>query len=209
MRINAKAGTQHATTEGGHPGEGLAVFFSQNPADVGRYRFSVSAITDQGTLLVGTFYSSPPSATSPTGQLTRMLAGAVIPGATGWAVDVACMNPATAGDETADIILVSSKCCTGPIGVSRVNQRYLYYAGSAIPGPTTIQILAGQVIKSWAATAPGAIGAVTLNFVSTGNTIIVPAGLSVSAEPGNQFLGNSQSITFTNVDYFIEILESA
>lgn len=206
FRVRATAGTQHATFDGKEAGEGLAIFLSQKPTAVSRYRFSVKAITDQGTLQVGEIYSSPPTATNPPGPPSRMIAGAVCPGATSWAVDVTCAD-ASPADEGATVVLTSSKCCTSPIGVSRVQERYLYVSNSVTGGSQTFPIPPGRRLKSWSAVASGVgDGAVTLSN-NTGTPITVSAGYSVSGEPGN-FIG-LESITFANVVFFIEYEESA
>jgi len=48
--------------------------------------------------------------------------------------------------ETAEVVLSSSRCFTAPIGVTRVNERYTYRASN---GTATLQVLAGQTLKSW------------------------------------------------------------
>jgi len=205
MRINSKLGVQHAAFDGKDAGEGLAIFFSQEATALSRYRFLVKAETDQGNLQVGSFYSSPPQATSPNGQLTRMLASAVCPGARSWTVDVSCAD-AEITPETADIVLVSSKCCTAPVGVTRVAERYIAHADTAIGGTIVITVPPGRTVKSFSALASGGVdGSVVLNGLTT---IIVPAGFSSNAEPGAPFIGVKQ-MTFNDVVFFIEYLESA
>ena len=207
MRINSKLGTQHATYDGQDAGEGLAIFFSQGPEDVSRFRFQVKAITSEGTLQVGQFFSSPPNATSPTGPLTRMLAAAVCPGAKSWAVDITCEDSSVT-PETAEVRLVSSKCCTAPVGVTRVGERYLYVAGNVLGGTTTFQIPIGRKLTSWGVVASGVgNGSVQLS-ANTADIITVPNGFTAGAEPKAQFDGR-ESITFTNVTYFAEFLEGA
>lgn len=211
MRINSRAGTQYASFDGSEAGEGLAIFFSQSATDVGRYRFVVKAINSQQTMQVGIFYSSPPVATTPNGGLTRMLAGAVCPGVESWCVEITCMNTDEASDETADVTLLSSKCCTSPVGVTRAAERYFYNAGDATGGVATINNAPGRVVKSWSAIAGGTAGSVVISNVDSGNTITVPANTSVQAEPGVQFLDNMLGtlFTFNNVAFFVEFLESA
>ena len=208
MRINSLAGTQRGTFDGGKAGEGLSIFFSQQATDDVRYRFLISAITDQGTMQVGEFFSSPPNATDPIGQLTRMLAGAVCPGANSWAVDVSAVEQEEANpEEVAELILSSSRCCTAPIGVTRVGERYIYIAGDSLGGGTNgIPVAAGRTISSWGALASaGTDGSVT---VGAGPTILVPAGFSVNSQPKVPLTGNTV-IAFFNVAYFLELLESA
>lgn len=207
MRINSKLGVQHATYDSETAGEGLAIFFSQNAGDVSRYRFQVKAITDQGTLQVGQFFVSPPGATTPTGPLTRMVAGAVCPGAKSWAVEISCADTEIT-PETANVTLTSSKCCTAPVGVSRVGERYFYLAGNVLGGAVTLPIALGRKLTSWAvAASSGTNGAVQLS-ANNASIVTVPAGFTASAEPKAQFDG-AETITFTNVTYFAEFLESA
>jgi hypothetical protein len=205
MRINSKLGVQHATFDGKGAGEGLAIFFSQGALDVSRYRFLVKAITDEGTFQVGSFFSSPPIATTPNGQLTRMLASAVCPGATGWAVDISCADLEIA-PETADVHLVSSKCCTAPVGVTRVGQRYSSLGGNSLGGADTVIVPAGRTVTGVSAIAPAGAGAIDLG---TGAALIsIPTGFTANAEPQAPFIGYHTMI-LTNVEYFIEYLESA
>jgi hypothetical protein len=202
MRINSKAGVQHATFDGEFAGEGLTIFLSQNAGSNSRYRFQVSAITDQGTLQVGVLYSSPPNATVPTGPLTRAIATAVCPGAKGWAVDIVSANSSPEVDDTSNVILISSKCCTSPVGVTRIAERYVYVAGTVT---TSFPVPAGKTVKSFAAIAGAIDGTVE---IGPGDLINVPAGTSVQGTPGAAFIGVTQ-IAFTNVSYFVEFLESA
>lgn len=199
-RLYAEGNTQEFAYDGGDAGEGLAIFLGENFDSTARYEFLVEAITDQGKLQVGRFSTSPPGATTPAGSPTRMVAGAVCPGAKGWAVSV---TPTNKQDQTAELILASSRCCTSPIGVSRVAERYIYISGpSAIS--TVYNVLPGQKILSWSALAT-ADGSVALG---TGSPIVVPAGASVSGEPMSGLL-MIESFTFVNCDWFIELLESA
>jgi len=57
-----------------------------------RYRFLVKAMIGEGIYQVGIFYSSPPNIGGASGPLTRMIGGAVCPGATSWAVDVSAVD---------------------------------------------------------------------------------------------------------------------
>lgn len=208
MKLQAKAGAQFAALDDETAGEGLAIFFSQGLADIDRWKIEVYAKLSTGQeLLVGFFFVSPPSATTPKGPPTRQVAAAVCPGAKSWSVVVSpVVGSQAASTETADITLISSKCCTAPVGVTRVNERYIYRAGSAIPGPVALTIEAGKTIKSWSAIAAGT-GAGSIQL-GTGNTIPLPNGDSVSADPNIQ-LPDTDTLTFTNVDYFVEMLESA
>ncbi len=205
MDINSKLQQlQEATFDGKDAGEGLAVFFTQDSSCVCRYRFLVKAITSQGVYDVGEFYSSPPAATTRHGRLTRMIAAAVCPGVQGWAVQVSAV-PDSEGlipEEVAEIILASSKCCTAPVGVTRVGERYRYAAGA---GTTTFRVAPGQRVTGIGATGLAGDGTIT---VAGGNTIVVPAGIGVSLEPNASIAPNS-AIVLTNVDWLIEYLESA
>lgn len=203
LRIRSKGGTQFGAFDG-DGGEGLAIFLTQKNTDVSRYRFNVIAKTSQGPLEVGVFFSSPPTCILPTGSPTRMVAGAVCPGAESWDVYVTCadQNPA---DETALVVLTSSKCCTSPIGVTRVSERYAYFAGKT-PALSTFNVLPGMRILSWSAVASqGVDGSVDLG---ASPVIIVPSGFSVSGTPG-QGLFDTEAFSFTNCEWFIEYLESA
>jgi len=189
--------------DGAEAGEGLAIFFSQGPVDVGRYRFLVRAITSQGTYDMGEFYTSPPGATAIPGRLTRMVAGAVCPGATSWNVHVSCVpSPETPADETAEVTLTSSKCCTAPIGVTRVAERYAYHAGS---GTSTFTVRAGMRVTGIAVVGLTGGGTIT---IAGGDAITVPVGVGMNLEPGGVIAPNS-AIVLTNVDWVIEYLESA
>lgn len=198
-------------------GEGLAVFFGQNGDSVARYRFLVKAKTDQGVFDVGEFFSSPPLSTSSNpGRLTRMIAGAVCPGATSWTVEVSCVPEyqdaelVTPEDDTAEIILTSSKCCTAPIGVTRVAERYLFATGNSFGGTQDFIVLAGRKVMGIAAyglPGGGTIAISGITGVITG-TITVPDGVSVNLEPGASIAPNSL-ITLGNVDWVVEYLESA
>ncbi len=187
-------------------GESLSIFLSQQNDALARLRFEVYAILSSGgDLLVGSFFTSPPQATDPQGPPTRMVAYAVCPGAIGWVVYSSLAEPTVnkPGSESYGVDLGSSKGYSAPCGVYRVGQRYSYYAGATTD--TSYTVVPGQKILSWSATAPSADGTVVLG---TGRTIQVPKGQSVQAEPGSGLL-MSESFIFTNVDWFIEFLESA
>lgn len=202
MRINSKLGVQHVTFDGKDAGEGLAIFLSQNANSVARYRFLVKAMIGQGVYQVGTFYSSPPTAISPGGELTRMVAAAVCPGATSWAVDVSCADLDITA-ETAELILSSSRCFTSPVGVSRVSERYNYHSGS---GTQNLNLLPGQTVSGIGAI--GLTGGGTV-VIDGGNTITVPAGVGLSLEPRALVHSAIPAIAFVNVDWVVEFLESA
>jgi hypothetical protein len=206
MRINSKLGTQHAALDDTDAGEGLSIFFSQDGPSVCRYRFVVKARIDEGLYDMGEFYSSPPLSTALNpGRLSRMIAGAVCPGATGWSVEVSAVPIAgEIAPETADIILASSRCCTGPVGTTRVNERYRYLTDQTAV-PQNVTILAGQKVTGIAAIGLTGGGTVEIN---SGPTVTVPEGISFNFEPGASIPPNSV-IAFDNVDWVIELLESA
>lgn len=203
MRINSRAGTQEVAFDDVDAGEGLAVFFSQNGESTARYRFLVKAIIDTGVYDVGEFYSSPPLATVIPGRLSRMIAGAVCPGATSWRVSVSAVRDSEGQipEDTADIILASTRCFA-QMGVTRVAERY-NYAASNTTGTFTVQ--AGMRITGIAAYGLG-VGATVV--IAGGNTITVPTGVSIALEPGVSIPPNS-NISITNCDWVIEYVESA
>jgi len=215
MKVQAKAGTSFARLDDGNAGEGLAIFFSQSESDEVRWRFDVYAKVDTGAeLLVGWFYVSPPSATDPVGPLTRQVGAAVCPGAITWSVAVSpALGSQSANPESNDIALVSSKCCTAPVGVTRVGERYGYLADTA-PGitQTILTILPGRTITSIAAVGLALGGTIQING---GPTITIPAGSGFSLEPKaliqklDGAVNPSPTIAFNNVNWTIEYLESA
>jgi len=202
--INSKGGTQELSFDGESAGEGLAIYLSQQQADVGRWRFQVYALTDQGPLYVGEIYSSPPGAVAqPPSALTRLIATAVVPGTRSWQVLVSCIGaPDIPRDESADVILSSSKCYMAPAGLSRVGQRYKYSSNS---GTQNFTVLPGMVVTGIAALGLGGGGQVTVNLM---DTITVPASFSIALAPEAPIAPNSV-IAFTNVDWIVEYLESA
>lgn len=205
MKVQAKTGTTAARLDDSDSGEGLAIFFSQAKADTVRWRFDVYAKVDTGAeLLVGFFYVSPPSVTTPTGEVTRQVGAAVCPGAKSWTVMVSpALGSQAVSNECADINLVSSKCCTAPVGVSRVGERYSYIASDVSPSFHTV--LAGQVITRISAHG---VGAGTIQIGSAGPLIRVANGADVVLEPKAPIQPGTP-ITFTLVTYLIEYLESA
>lgn len=202
MRINSKLRTQYAALDDSDAGEGLAIFLSQDGPAVCRYRIVVKARIDQGTYDVGEIYTSPPLATTPPGRLSRMVAGAVCPGATAWSVEVTAIPiDGEIEPETCDIVLSSSRCFA-QLGVNRVAERYNYEAGS---GTANFTVLAGMKVTGIAAI--GQTGGGTI-VIAGGDTIVVPDGISANLEPGESLSPNSV-IAFTDVDWVIEYLESA
>lgn len=193
--------TQYDSEEAG---ESLAIFLSQDPSDVARYRFDVYAILSQGgNMQIGTFFTSPPTATDPLGNPTRLVAYGSCPGAIGWTVRHRLAEVGSANGESYGVDLSSSRGIVSPAGVTRVNERYVYASGQTTDTGFTIN--PGQKVISWSAVAPSANGTVQLG---TGQVIQVPAGTSVQGEPGDTFL-DAEAFVFSNVDWFIEILESA
>lgn len=203
MRINSLAGVQRAAFDDADAGEGVAIFFSQNGDSVCRYRVLVQAMIDEGVYDMGEFYISPPLATARPGRLSRMVAGAVCPGATSWAVEVSAVEAdVPIPPETAEVILASSKCCTSPIGVTRVGERYNY---KALNGTGNFVVQPGMVVTGIATT--GLSGGGTWS-IAGGDSIAVPAGSSVNLAPEVP-LSPGSFIAFVNVDWVIEYLESA
>jgi hypothetical protein len=200
-RVNSKITIpQRFVFDGAEAGEGLAVFFSQNGRSATRWRCLVKAMIGEGVYDVGEFYISPPQATTIPGRLSRMVAGAICPGATSWSVEFSAVP--VSGEvpaETSDIILASSRCLGTP-GVNRVGERYAYHAG--VNGNFTV--LAGMKITGISALSTGA-GTVV---IAGGDTITIPSGSSANLAPEGSIPPNSL-ITFTNVDWLIEYLESA
>lgn len=205
MKIQAKAGPQFAAYDDESAGEGLAIFLSQRAQDTVRWRIEVYAILNHAELLVGVFYTSPPLATNPNGSPTRMVAGAVCPGAISWKVMVSAAEGwQNAPQETADLTLASSRCCTAPIGVTRVGERYAFATGAG--SGSTLTLKPGQTVKSLSAIATTGAASVQIGF--TGGTIIIPNGVRVEFGPMPN-LAPEALITFANVDWVVEFLESA
>lgn len=206
MRINSKSGTQYATFDGSAAGEGLAIFLSQNGDSAVRYRFLVKAMIGEGVYDIGEFYSSPPLSTAIPGRLSRMIAGAVCPGTTSWGVQISAVPDVNNNipAETAEIILASSRCCTSPIGVSRVSERYQYAAGST--GATdNFLVLAGMKITG--ISAIGLIGGGTV-VIGSDNTITVAEGVGINLAPEASISPNT-TILLSDVSWVIEYVESA
>ena len=207
MKIQAKAPNNIAFLEDSDSGEGLAVFFSQGVNDTQRWRLDILARLDTGAdILVGIVYVSPPTATNPSGVPTRQVAAAICPGAKSWSVITkpSLLTGQEATSECAQIELASSPCCTSPVGVNRVNERYGYASGNAGGGSSIYQVLPGQTITRIEAhgTAAGSI------LFSGGNTIVVANGQVVVLEP-KALIEPNTNITFTNVSFLIEYKESA
>ncbi len=207
MKVQAKAGAQFCALDDSTAGEGLAIFFSQGLADETRWKFEVYAHLDTGQdLLVGSFFVSPPSATTPSGPPTRQVGAAVCPGAVTWQVIVSpAAGAQSATQESADVTLISSKCCTAPVGVSRVGERYTYH--SANGGIVNITVPPGRTVTGIAALGLSGGGSMSIN---SGNLIVVPEGISINLEPKAaipQLPG--PVISFSNVDFVVEYLESA
>lgn len=202
-RFNSQIGVQHFAYDAADAAEGLAIFFSQNGDATARFRFLVKAILDQGEIQVGEFYSSPPSSAAPLGALSRMIAGAVCPGARSWAVDVSCVGSPTIPNETQEVILASSRCYA-EVGIQRVGERY-NYAANAGAGSFTFTVLAGMKVTGIAAIGLTGGGSI---IIGGGATITVPAGISANPEPRAPIAPNT-NIVFNNVDWVVEYLESA
>jgi hypothetical protein len=205
MKILAGSKGQWCTLDDSDAGEGLAIFFGQSSKDIQYWKLDVYATIDAGSnLLVGTIFVSPPTATSPAGPPTRQVGLAVCPGAKSWAVYASPVLATPAGqftNESANIELVSSPCCTAPAGVSRVGQRYGVVAGTV--AAAVIDILPGQVVTRISATGTGA-GSVQFQGEPA---IPVALNYTLILEPKAQI--PAKTITFANVSYVIEFLESA
>lgn len=209
MKLQAKAGSQFAALDDSDAGEGLAIFFSQSDTDTTRWRLEVSATLDNGAeKLVGFFYVSPPNATTPLGTLTRQVAAAVCPGAKSWSV--MCRpsgGPIAAAEQTADIELASSKCCTAPVGVTRVGERYGYMAGVVPNVVTSFAVLPGQTITRIVANNnTGVLGSISING---GGSIPIPTGTSITLEPKGVIPPGPAALTFLNAEWVAEYTESA
>lgn len=211
MKIQSKSNSQFAALDDDTAGEGLAIFLSQDSGDFQRYYIEVYAKTNSQDSLVGSFYTSPPRCTTPGGPQSRQVAAAVCPGAQSWNVlirGVIANNP----PETADITLTSSKCCTAPVGVTRVGERYRYDAGGGLGASSRI-MLPGQVVTRVIASARAA-GPGTFD-VGSGEAIIhVEAGHTYVLEPkaplsAFDFAGGFFAFHFTDLDWVIEMKESA
>lgn len=208
MRIDSRAGVQFGGIED-QAGEGLSIILSQTGDAQARYRFLVKAKTSQGTYDIGEFYTSPPNLNNnnPPGRLSRAVAMAVCPGAVSWSIQVSAV-PGSDGalpDETADVILASSKCYTAPVGVERVGERYTYRSGLATGVTQNVTVLAGRKVLSLGGI--GLAGGGTI-VIGSGNTVAVPDGIGVNMEPGSTIPPNAV-IAFTNVAWALELLESA
>lgn len=205
MRVFSRGGNQEFALDDADSGEGLAVFFSQNGEATARWRVEVKAIIDIGAYDVGTFYISPPLATAIPGLLSRMVAGALVPGATGWRVNVSAvplLDGSIPQDESADIQLSSSKCSAQNVGVQRVGERYVYISGT---GNGNFLVQAGMRITGIAAVGLTGGGDLT---IGSGTPVVVAEGIGVGLDPAVSIPYNSQ-IAFTNVDWVIEYVESA
>lgn len=202
MKIQSRTQGQWAQLEGSNPGEGLSVFIGQDATkDSQRWQFDVYAKLDTGAdMLVGTVFSSPPNSGVPA-HPTRQILAAVCPGAITWSVFVRAVG--TIFDESINIELASSKCCTAPVGVTRVSQRYGYKAGT---GTASVDVLAGQTVTGIAVFGLTGGGTLVLNG---GATVTVPAGVGLNLSPEGRIPFGVGVIAVANCDYTIEYLESA
>ncbi len=200
--VKALAKNQSVYLDDATLGEGLSIFFSQNPDDTMRWRLIVYAITDQSPQAVGEIFVSPPTATSPPGLPSRMVGAAVVPGVTGWRVECLCLGDLNGqlADTNSDIMIVSSKCCTAPVGLSRVGERYGIYSDNGATFGFTV--LPGQTITRITGIATGAA---TIQI--EGQPLIhIPNDAYITLEPKAPIVGD---ITLTNLSWTIEFLESA
>ena len=202
MKVQSKTNGQWAQLDDSDAGEGLSVFFGQGVADQQRWQLDVYAQIDNGAdMLIGTVYVSPPTASTPVGPPTRQVLAAVCPGAKKWSVF--CRAVGQIQDESINIELASSKCCTAPVGVTRVSERYGYTAGS---GTVNIPVLPGQTVTGISAFGLSGGGTIVLNG---GATITVPDGVGMNLAPGSKLQFGATAIAIANCDYVVEFLESA
>lgn len=203
MQISAGRGSNEVALEG-PAGAAVTVWLSQTNQALARWRVRLQAQLGADFFDVATFYTSPPRSTSPIGSPARAVAVACIPGAKNWKAIVSCANIEAEGvkREIGDFNLASCEG-VGEFGLKRVGERYAYLSGS---GTHTVTIQFGQSIKSWGALASlGVDGSVQ---IGAGDTIIVPNGDAAAGDPDKTLQGKFD-FTFDNVEYFIELLESA
>jgi hypothetical protein len=213
MKVQAKGNPTSLYLDDSDAGEGLAIFLSQDPESLVRWNFEVFAKNDANeTLLVGSFITSPPRATLtaagfPAGKPTRQVAAAVCPGAKSWSVIVSpSVGPEVSDNEVCNVTLSSSKCCTAPVGLSRVSERYDYRSGATSAGDVLFSVAPGRTITSIGVIgiAPGG----TVQIGTGADVITVPTGLTLSLEP-KAAIPAQTAINFTNCLWTIEYLESA
>lgn len=213
MKVQAKGTPTSLYLDDADAGEGLAIFLSQDPEALVRWQFEVFAKNDANeTLLVGSFITSPPRATLtaagfPAGKPSRQVAAAVCPGAKSWSVIVSPqVGPEASDDEVCQVTLISSKCCTAPVGLTRVSERYDYRSGDTTAGATSFTVAPGRSI-----TSIGVLGLAPGGTVEIGvgaDTIKVPTGFTINLEPKAPIPAQTV-ISFTNCLWTIEYLESA
>lgn len=205
MQITGGKGSQLVALDTSEAGSSCAIYLSEANSSIARWRIRLQAdLNGNGSFTdVGTFVTSPPTATSPKGSPARMVAAACMPGAKGWQVLVTLANPEDGIKAQADINL-SSYEGIGHLGLVRTSERYAYIAGSS-GASTTVTIKVGQRVTTWAAISDGAAATVT---IAGGNTISIPATDSVEGNPDGTLQGKFDFV-FTHCDYFIEYLESA
>lgn len=209
MKLQAKAGSQFAYLDDDNSGEGVAIFFSQSATDVVRWKLEVYAKLDRGgELLVGTIYTSPPSATNPVGPLTRLVAIASVPGVERWAVCArAAEGPVEAEAETADLNLASSKSWPGIGGVKRTGERHTSFADHGGGGGSQFVLAPGQRVIRWTCRSDGALGALT---ISGGiGTAVIPIDSALEGSPGEADMPPGTVFAYGNAYFFIELAESA
>ncbi len=198
MQVTGGKGSQLLALDTSDAGSACAVYISEANQSVARWRVRLQAdLNGSGSFTdVGTFVTSPPTATTPKGSPARMVAGAYMPGAKGWQCLISLADDGDVKGAQADFNL-SSYEGMGPLGLTRVSERYIYLAGTS-GASATVAVKVGQVVTSWSAASDGVAATVQ---IGTGNTITIPASDAVSGKPFN--------FTFTHCDYFIELLESA
>lgn len=207
MQVTGGKGSQLLQLDSSDAGSACAIYLSEPNSSIARWRVRLQAdLNGSGNFTdVATFVTSPPTATSPKGSPARMVAGAYMPGSKGWQILVTLANPDDDGVKgaVADFNL-SSYEGMGPLGLTRISERYSYLAGQS-GASATVTIKVGQRVTSWSAASDGVAASVT---IAGGNTISIPASDAVSGKPEGSLEGKFDFV-FTHCDYFIELLESA
>jgi hypothetical protein len=113
-----------------------------------------------------------------------------------------------AENEVCNVELTSSKCCTAPVGLTRIGERYSYRSGDTDSGSSglTFTVIPGRVITSIGVIGKSPGGTIT---VGIGNDVIaVPTGMTLNLEPKAP-IPDGSVITFTDALWTIEYLDSA
>jgi len=189
------AGTQVSIVDSDCRG-GLSIALTQPKGSNARWKFSVRAQSDESLISIGEFTSSPPA----NNRLSRFVAIANCPGATGWALFV---NLAS-GEADDAIVSLAAGLMTSVPGLSRISERYKQYEDSAAG---VVNILPGETVMDWTVSAGAAAGSLTID---SNGPIIIPVNSTVSGNPGGLLQG-PVTMTFAgaNTSYFVEVAESA